>query len=330
MRYQDMVIEATEARVERDDEKRRWRRFKVRVVSSPAGDMAPDKSVAVQCNDTELQDQLRRLDRRELDRDSLFALGRLLGLLLLPPGQDDVGIGVRELFARSLDLAGPDAGLRLRLRLPPELAGVPWEYLHLDRLGAGDAMAGFLAMDPRVALVRHEALPIPAPSPRAPGNINVLAALASPPDQESLDLDREERILQKALAQQPGIELKVLKNATLGGVQEAMPGMRVFHFAGHGAFRQQAGDVPGTVTGTGALALDDGMIDSEKLSLNLRGNGVRLVVLVGCETGRRAGDYVWGASPRRWRGSACQPWLLTNIRFSISARSPSLNSFTAR
>ena len=70
--------------------------------------------------------------------------------------------------------------------------------------------------------------------------------------------------------------------------------MRVFHFAGHGVFRQRAGDAPGTVTGTGALALDDGMADAETLGLNLRGNGVRLVVLGGCETGRRAGDYVWG------------------------------------
>jgi len=91
-----------------------------------------------------------------------------------------------------------------------------------------------------------------------------------------------------------GMWLKLLKDATLDAVQETMPGTRVFHFAGHGAFRQQAGEAPGTVTGTGALALDDGMVEAEQLSLNLRGNGVRLVVLGGCETGRRAGAYVWG------------------------------------
>jgi hypothetical protein len=294
MQYYDMVIEASEATVERDADKRWWRRFKVRVLGSPAGDMAPEQAIPVQCNERDLQKQLSLLETRQLDRDGLFALGRLLGVLLLPPAPDEGGIGVRELFARSLDLAGQDAGLRLRLRLPPELAAVPWEYLYLDRLGASDAMAGFLALDPRVALVRHEALPVPAPVPRASGNISVLAVLASPPGLETLDLDREEQHLQQAVAQQPGMQLKLLKDATLDEVQEAMPGIRVFHFAGHGAFRQQAGEAPGTVTGTGALALDDGMVDAEQLSLNLRGNGVRLVVLGGCETGRRAGAYVWG------------------------------------
>jgi hypothetical protein len=288
-----MIIEASDAKVERDADKRRWRRFKVRVFSSPAGEM--DKAVVVQCNETDLQSQLRKLDGRQLDREGLISVGRMLALLLVPPAQDNTGDGVRELFSRSLDLVGQDAGLRLRLRLPPELADIPWEYLYLDRSGTTDAMAGFLALDPRVAIVRHEALPVPQPLPRAPGDITVLAALASPEGLDPLDLDREEHDLREALKQQAEVQLKVLKNATLDSVQKAIPGTRVFHFAGHGGFRQHAGDSPGTVTGTGALELEDGAIDAEKLGMNLRGNQVRLVVLGGCETGRRAGTYVWGS-----------------------------------
>jgi hypothetical protein len=297
MKYHDMVIEASDAKVERDPEGRWWRRFKVRVLSSAAGDMPPDRAVVVQCKEADLQDQLCKLDERQLDREGLFSLGRRLALLLLPPAQDNLGDGVREFFSRSLDIARhDDAELRLRLRLPPDLAAVPWEYLYLDRLGTTDAMAGFLALDPRVAIVRHEALPVPAPLPRASGDIKVLAALASPPNLGLLDLDREERDLRQALNQQAGIQLKMLKDAdaTLDAVQGSIPGMHVFHFAGHGTFRQQAGDVPGTVTGAGALAFDDGIVDAEKLGVNLRSNQIRLVVLGGCETGRRAGEYVWG------------------------------------
>lgn len=295
MKYHDLVIEASDAKVERDPDKRRWRRFKVRVLSSRVGDMTPEQAVPVQCNENDLQDRLRGLDRRELDRDGLLVLGRLLGLLLLPPGQDDAGIGVRELFSRSLDRAEQEnAGLRMRLRLPPELAAIPWEYLYLDRVGATDGMAGFLALDPRIAIVRHEALPISAPSPRVTGDIAVLAALASPLNLDLLDLDREEHDLRQALSQQGGVQLTVLKDATLDEVQKALPNTRVFHFAGHGIFQQQSGDLPGTVTGAGSLALDDGMVDAEKLGVHLRGNQVQLVVLGGCETGRRAGAYVWG------------------------------------
>lgn len=295
MKYHDLVIEASDAKVERDPDKRRWRRFKVRVLSSRVGDMTPEQAVPVQCNENDLQDRLRGLDRRELDRDGLLVLGCLLGLLLLPPGQDDAGIGVRELFSRSLDRAEQEnAGLRMRLRLPPELAAIPWEYLYLERVGATDGMAGFLALDPRIAIVRHEALPISAPSPRVTGDIAVLAALASPLNLDLLDLDREEHDLRQALSQQGGVQLTVLKDATLDEVQKALLNTSVFHFAGHGIFQQQSGDLPGTVTGAGSLALDDGMVDAEKLGVHLRGNQVRLVVLGGCETGRRAGAYVWG------------------------------------
>jgi len=295
MKYHDMEIEASEAKVERDADKRSWRRFKVRVSRSPAGEMTPEQAVVVQCDERALQERLRRLADRQIDRKEFFELGRLLGVLLLPPANNETGIGLREFFSRSFDRVGPDGGLRLRLRLPPELASLPWEYVYLDRLGTSeDADAGFLALDPRVAIVRHEELPVPAPLLRASGDITVLAALASPPNLDLLDLDREERDLRQALDKQPGIHLKVLKAATLDEVQKALPGTGVFHFAGHGAFRQQAGDAPGTVTGAGALALDDGTVDAEKLGINLRGNEVQLVVLGGCETGRRAGAYVWG------------------------------------
>jgi len=47
-----------------------------------------------------------------------------------------------------------------------------------------------------------------------------------------------------------------------------------------------------------SLALDDREVHAEQLGINLQGNGVRLAVLGGCETGRRDGISVWsGIAP---------------------------------
>ena len=300
MNYQDMIIEAYDSIVVRDPAtKLRQRSFKVRVLRSPAGEMAAGRAITSQCDETTLQSQLRALDARELDREGLFNIGRLLGLLLLPAAQKDGEISVRELFTRSLDKMGADAGLRLRLQLAPELSAIPWEYMYLDRTGStGDSMLGFLALDPRISIIRHEPLPIAPATAKVTGDVNVLAALASPDNLEPLNLKVEAEVLHKALNGQPGIALTVQQDATLDGIEKALGNVHVFHFAGHGRFLQRAGDKPGTVTGTGEIALDDGNVDAEQLGVNLRSQGVRLAMLGACETGRRAGAFEWdGVAP---------------------------------
>jgi len=110
--------------------------------------------------------------------------------------------------------------------------------------------------------------------------------------------DRAQQRQRQALAGQPGIEPVFLADATLDELQRAIAGAEIFHFAGHGVFDRQMGDLPGTYTGVGKLALYDQAVDAEQLAINLRGNGVRLAVLGGCETGRRDGVNVWsGVAP---------------------------------
>jgi hypothetical protein len=296
MNYRDFVIEASEHTLTRDPTTRAVQRsFKVRVADSPAGDMPPERAVTSACDQKALQALLGALENRQIDRDGFFNLGRLLGMMLLPPANDDTRTSVRELFNRSFDRVGADGGLRLRLKLPAELAALPWEYMYLDRTdGVEASMLGFLALDPRIAVVRHEAVPVPKVAPVVSGAICVLGVLASPPDLELLQLDVEERVLHDALDGQPGLTLRVCKDATLQDVESALTGAHVFHFAGHGAFEQRAGAQPGSVTGTGFLALDDQRVDAEQLGVNLRGKGVRVAVLGACESGRRAGVGEWG------------------------------------
>jgi hypothetical protein len=293
MKYHDMVIEASDFERKLSPEKMWEGRFKVRVFSSPEGEMSPEQAVTVQFDDGQLQASLQKLETRDLNRAALVALGRTLALLLFPPAQGGAATSVRGLLADNLKKLKPDLGLRLRLRLPPMLAAVPWEYVYVDRAGGGDGIDGFLALDPRVAIVRHEVIAAPLGLPLLSGDIKVVAAMASaggPP----LDLAKERTDLEKAFACQAGINPVFLPDATLDEIQAAMPEAGIFHFAGHGVYDRKQSDLPGVYTGTGSIALVDQNVDAEQLGINLRGCGVRLAVLGGCETGRREGVYVWG------------------------------------
>lgn len=297
MQYHDMEIEVTDAKRERTPDKKWVGRFRVRVLRSPAGEMTDKEAVPIKYDLKALRTGLKRLEDRKLDRAGLIELGRTLALLLLPPGREGTPSNVRGFFADSLKLVGQDAGVRLRLRLPPELAAMPWEYMYVDRAGGGDGKDGFLGLYPRVAIVRHEPLAVPAPLPLATGPSKLVVALASDPDLPVLDLEKERAVLEEAFKGQAGIEPVYLEDATLDEILAAIPGATVFHFAGHGMFTQEMTAKPGVHAGKGALALDDEPVEAEDLGLNLQGNGVRLAVLGGCETGRRGADgaSVWGS-----------------------------------
>lgn len=296
MKYHEMIIEASDVVVERTPDKGRQGRFKVRVAQSPDGWMS--EPVPVKYNDKALQISLGQLERREMDKAGLIALGRTLAMLLLPPRGDGQAKGARDYLANSLLAIGPAAGLRLRLRLPRPLQALPWEYMYVER-GDGDAgMYGFLSLDPRVILIRHEEQGSPLQPATLRGDIKMLVAMASGEGLAPLDLGREKAILEKAFAGRTGIRPVYLEDVTLGEILAASPGSGVFYFAGHGTFERRLGDVPGTYSGTGQLALYDEVVDGERLGANLLGSGVRLAVLGGCETGRRDGISVWsGIAP---------------------------------
>jgi hypothetical protein len=56
--------------------------------------------------------------------------------------------------------------------------------------------------------------------------------------------------------------------------------------------------MPGIYEGSGTLSLEDETVDAEQVGIGLRGEGVRLVVLGACETGRRDAVNPWsGVAP---------------------------------
>ncbi len=297
MEYRDFVVEASDARVEKI-EKNRVVRYKVCVLSSPTREMTAAQAASVDYDDKVLQLELARLDAYALDGAGLVRLGRTLAALLFPPAANGA-IGVREILAENMNALGADRGLRLCLRLPPLLAALPWEFAYLDRAGGGDGIDGFIALDPRIAIVRHQSEALVTQAAPVRGPIKIIAALASPQGFRPLDLAKERLNLEQAFKDNSGVKPIFLPDATLSEIlTAATAGAHVFHFAGHGAFLEEETATPGAVAGTGKIALDDQLVAGDQLAVNLRGHGIRLAVLGGCETGRRDNTSTWtGIAP---------------------------------
>jgi hypothetical protein len=281
----------------------------VRVAASPAGEQRRAEAARVTIG-ADLRKECGRLDRRELDLGRLIELGRALGGILLPEA-------ARGFFARSRAALAEGEGLRLRLKLDTwGFADLPWEYAWLPPGGDAAAPAdasGFLALDPRLSIVRYELLsePIADLGPTGAKSLRVVAVLAAPKDERwvPLDLEGEERGLRKALATRREIRLDVVEDATLANLERALlDGAQAFHFAGHGRFQAAIDDKVETVAGKGFLVFCDAEgrgaeVPAETVVVNLRGRGVRLAVLGACEGARRDRINPWtGIAPALVRG----------------------------
>ena len=276
----------------------------------------------------ELRANCGRLDRRELDLAGLVALGRELGEILLPPP-------VRRQYELSFAALDDDEGLRLRLKLDTwGVADLPWEFAWLPSSSAPppttvDA-SGFLALDPRISIVRYEILsaPIGALEPTGRRRLRMVALFAAPQDPRwaPLDLAGEERGLRGALAKRPEIGLEVVSPATLAGLESALlDGAQVFHFAGHGRFQAAVDERIDTVAGRGFLVFCDKEgkaieVPAETVVVNLHGRGVRLAVLGACEGARRDRFNPWtGIAPALVRGGLPAAVAMQSTLFDRSA-----------
>jgi len=305
--YHDFIILTED--VEKDDGGG-IKSFSLRVFDSPVG-QGEKKQVPIP-DYVPLRDQVKALAKRAFDQDEagLIGLGSRLGELLLPPH-------ARDLYRRSLDRVKED-GLRLRLRLEPELADLPWEYMHVQDAPGEPTSSGFLALDPRISIVRHEALPIP-PEWSPPGDERrVVVAMATPEpygQYPKLDyLPEEQRRIKQALSNVPGVEDHyvpdydqatipgALPSATIDKVDAALqPSADIFQFSGHGDFEEDLGPELGTVQGEGwiVLAGDNNQavrVPAERLAEIVRGRGVRLVVLSACKTAQRDRYHMWSST----------------------------------
>jgi hypothetical protein len=299
--YRDFVLLTQDADF---DGSGNLRSFSVLVFDSPAGQGERKETVEVP-DYVRLTTWSRQLAQRRFDADLArqIELGSRLADLLLPPY-------ARGLFERSLAAVG-DGGLRLRLRLLEVLAPLPWEILYLLQGGGEPTPAGFLALDPRISIARHEAIAISPDWAKAGDRRRIVVAMATPPpyqDYRRLDhLPEEQRKIKQALdpmkqfldveyvpVYDSTADEEALPSASLEEVSSALlPFTDIFHFSGHGDYAEEMGEIRGTLEGKGLLILEDGesrqavAIPAERVAEVIRGRGVRLVTLGACETARR-------------------------------------------
>jgi CHAT domain len=273
----DLLIERTEAG------------YRARVLDSPGGQATVEFSLPFSA--LEMENFLLRITRSLGDmRRSVRRLGSPERELVRGFGSQLFGAvfsgAVHGALQSSLNEAyRKDAGLRFRLRLTdtPELADVPWEFLH------NPASNQFLSLSPDTPLVRYLDLPIAARPFGVTPPIRVLVMISSPTDFPQLDVAAEWNRLDSSLhdlIERGLVSLTRLPNATLAGLQRPLRlgQYHIFHFVGHGGFDAQSQD--------GALVLEDDrgrgrLVSGQDLGVMLTGHrSLRLVVLNACEGAR--------------------------------------------
>jgi len=193
---------------------------------------------------------------------------------------------VGNLFFESLREAKkkPDRGLRVKLRTQaPELAALPWEFLHDPRRG------DFVCLSHTTPLVRYLELPHPPEALGVTPPLRILGMIASPSDLPALDVAREKQRMDEALAdprREGLVDITWLPGQTWQALTQALGRggggpWHVFHFIGHGGFN------PATKEGHIALATDEGKtyaFTAMQLSRLLGDHEtLRLAVLNACE-----------------------------------------------
>lgn len=309
--YQDFILFADDVTL---DVRGAVQSFTVRVFDSPAGQseskqtVRPPKRVFDDTLEFDHAFHLLRDGRWDQELDKQIELGQVLADLLLPSP------GIRDLFYSSLDWVSDhgDLGLRVRLRLPHELSPLPWEYMHVQRIGRERRGSDFLALNPRVSIVRHEALPIPARWFEAGARQRILVVMATPDGYPRLRyLPEEQRLIRAALAPVDAVEVEYLPD--LGNVldTEAIPSAQlgqvlgalqtqtdILHFSGHGGFLEEAGTHGDTPQSWGSIVLatennQPFELSADQLLEYVGYRGVRLVVLGACETAQSDPLHAW-------------------------------------
>ncbi|HEX6780007.1 MAG TPA: CHAT domain-containing protein [Ktedonobacterales bacterium] len=265
-----------------------------------------DYPVAVRSQSGETHAILRfpfdELALKDALKDLQIALLRSSGLrrqVLLPEAQTVQTFGQRlfeALFTGEVlglydvnrsEAARQGLGVRLRLRiLAPELAALPWEYLYDARLGS------YICLSRNTPLVRYLEVAQAIQPLKVKPPLRILGVIASPGDQDQLDIERERRRMQEALSglEQEGlVKLTWLEGQTWRDLQRAMRGgpWHIFHFIGHGGFNPRADE------GVLALANEQGgthLLSATQVGILLADHpSLRLALLNACE-GARGGE----------------------------------------
>jgi hypothetical protein len=305
--YRDFIIYTDYINGAGKDEKGRAEKYSVRVFDSPVGEG--------ECNDEVGEIDWNRLEtwrtalaNRKIPDQDLREFAQKMGNMILPRHALD-------LYRRSrASIEEGEDHLRIRLRLLPELACLPWEYARIEEHEGGIAPNDYWVLDQRISIVRHEAISIPA----APFSIKpyrrVIIAMASPPPYtryEELNLrDEQNAIKAEFIPPVRGVLAEYYPDfakeprstgTTVDAVQKALrDSADIFHFSGHGKYWENEPIGWYGSPESGVLVFDNGNHTAEEIGADvissiLAEGHVRLVVLNACQTGHRDMFQRWSS-----------------------------------
>ena len=233
-----------------------------------------DESGELRLERNEIELALELIESKKTNGKLLKRLGNQLYQALFP----------NQINARfHATMAGAQANqdsVRLRLIFEsPELAALPWEFLYDKGTNT------FLANNTQTVLSRYIDVPLQKRDIKAAQlPLKVLLVISSPSNLGKLDATGEEKLIREALAKlidADQIELDVLHKATRRDIQQKLreKPYNVFHFIGHGDFKDNKGYI--------ALVDEDGkaknMDDENFANFFLGNNNLGLVILNSCQ-----------------------------------------------
>ncbi len=153
---------------------------------------------------------------------------------------------VRCLWERSLGLVAP-RWLRIQLRMDPREPGIapllalPWELIQ------DPETRGHWGLSRETPILRYVEMAKPRDdSRRLPrkGPLKILLVGSQPSDTPPLELEREQQLIEEALADEPQVEIVPLAEARFGALREAILNgdHQILHFMGHGDFQPAIGE----------------------------------------------------------------------------------------
>ncbi len=231
--------------------------------------------------------QTLRLINRIEDGELLKGLGHELYQALFP---DQINGRFQATIAGA---QANNHSVRLRLIFEsPQLAALPWEFLYDKQTNT------FLGNNTQTVLSRYIDVPLQKRDIKAASlPLRVLVIISSPSNLAKLDVAGEEKLIRSALGKhiEAGqIELDILQEATIRNINQKLKEKpyNVFHFIGHGEFKNDKGYI--------ALVNQDGtanLLDDERFAnFFLGNNNLGLVILNSCQGATVSSNQVFAGN----------------------------------
>ena len=231
---------------------------------------------------------LERIESNQTNDQLLKTLGKQLYQALFP---NDINAQFHEKISSAQ--ANQYGVVHLRLRFEsPELAALPWEFLYYEENNT------FLAKDQKIVLSRYIDVPEQKRDIKAANQpLKILLVISTPTDLPTLDATGEENLIREALKKHieaDRIELDVLTEATTRNIRRKLDEKpyNVFHFIGHGTFKDNTGNI--------ALVDEDGkakLLDNESFANFFLGDhNLGLIVLNCCQGGTLSANQAFAGT----------------------------------